>query len=246
MALRRFKVVVAYDGHNYAGWQRQNNALGIQQVIEDILSEKTNRKVEIVSSGRTDALVHAYAQVFHFDTDFYIDETAYFRILNSFLPKDIRVKSVEEVNSNFHARFSAKSKVYIYKINLTEYNPFLANYAYQPKKVINIDLAKKVSQIFIGKHDFSSFCNNGFDTHPNQVREIYRIDFSIKDDVLEIEYEGNGFLRYMVRMLTATIVQVALGRINIDDVQKMLDMKNKEACKYNIDACGLYLKEVKY
>lgn len=246
MAIKRFKCVCSYDGHNYAGWQRQDNALGIQEVIEDILTSKTKQNITIVSSGRTDALVHAYAQVFHFDSEFYLKATDYQRILNSFLPKDIYISEVEEVDLDFHARFSAISKEYVYKINLDTYNPFYANYMLQSKFTYDLDLMKECSKVFIGEHDFSSFCSNNFNTHPDQVRNISKIEFKIIDSILEIEFIGNGFLRYMVRMIVAAILEVGRKRITIREVEEMLEAKDKNAFKLNSPANGLYLKKVNY
>ena len=246
MDIKRFKVTITYDGTNYNGWQRQNNGIGIQEIIEKTLKKITKQDIEIIGSGRTDKHVHAYGQVFHFDTTIDMDANNFLYALNGLLPDDIYVKNIIEVDNNFHARFSAIKKTYIYKINIGEYDPLLYNYVYYQKNKLNINLMKKCSKIFIGEHDFSAFCSNSFDIHPDQTREIYQINFILKDNILEIEYVGNGFLRYMVRMISACLIQVGNNKLSIKEVKDILETKDKESFKFNAIANGLYLKEVLY
>ena len=246
MGINRFKVIVSYDGTNYNGWQRQSNGLGIQEVIEKVLSKITKENIEIIGSGRTDKHVHALGQVFHFDTSVNMDANNFKYALNGLLPKDIYIKDISLCDLNFHARFSAISKTYIYKINIGEYNPLLFNYTYCQSNKLDIELMKECSKIFIGEHDFSSFCANSFDIHPIQIREIYNIKFNIINNILEIEYTGNGFLRYMVRMISACLIQVGNNKLSIREVRDILESKDKEAFKFNALANGLYLKEVLY
>ena len=244
--MRRFKAIVSYDGHNYAGWQRQNNALGVQEVIEKVINMISKEDITIVSSGRTDAKVHALNQVFHFDSNFYLDAQGWYKAIKGYLPKDIYIRSIEEVDENFHARFSATSKEYYYLINIKEYDVFKANYAYYSKYELNIPYMIECSKIFIGEHDFTSFCANSLNTHPNQVRTIYDINFEIKDDLLKISFKGTGFLRYMVRMIVQTLILAGCGKLNREDIIKILDAKSKDACKWNAEPQGLYLYKVNY
>jgi len=244
--MKRFKCYVAYDGYNYVGWQRQANGLSVQEVIEDVIEKIQKRKVNIVASGRTDAKVHALNQCFHFDTDFYLSDKDWKKAINGHLPKDIYINSLEEVDRNFHARFNATNKRYDYLINLGDYDVFKRYRMFQPKYDLDIDLMEECSKIFIGYHDFSSFCSNPYSTHPDQRRYIRSIVFNIENDVLRISYQGKGFLRYMVRMLTATLIEVGRHRISKKELIKMFESKDKGVCRVNAKPYGLYLVRVDY
>lgn len=244
--MRRFKCVVSYDGTAYIGWQSQCKNNSIQEKIEAVLYRISNEEIKAVAAGRTDAKVHAYGQVFHFDTDFYLDAPRWHWAINGYLPKDIRIQSIEEVGEEFHARFSVKRKQYDYRINLGEYDVCMMHYAYQCRHVLDVEEMEKASKIFIGKHDFSSFCANSLEQFPNQVREIENIIFSRDKDILTISYQGKGFLRYMVRMLTATLIEVGRGRLTLEDVSKMLEARDKDSCKHNAEPQGLYLMKIEY
>ncbi|MEG0735082.1 tRNA pseudouridine(38-40) synthase TruA [Anaerorhabdus sp.] len=244
--MRRFKCIVSYDGSNYIGWQSQCRNNSIQEKIEAVLKRISKQDIKAVAAGRTDAKVHAYGQVFHFDTDFYLDAARWHWAINGYLPDDIRVKSIEEVKDGFHARFSVKSKQYDYVINLGEYDVCKVNYAYQCRHHLDVDQMEEASRIFVGKHDFSSFCANSLEQWPNQIREISSITFYRDGDILTISYKGKGFLRYMVRMLTATLIEVGRGRLTPADVVEMLEVKDKDVCKHNAEPQGLYLIKIEY
>ncbi|MEG0077886.1 tRNA pseudouridine(38-40) synthase TruA [Anaerorhabdus sp.] len=244
--MRRFKCIVSYDGTAYVGWQSQCKKNSIQENIESVLKRISKEDIKAVAAGRTDAKVHAYGQVIHFDTNFYLDANRWQWALNGYLPKDIRIKSLEEVGDKFHARFSVKRKQYDYLINLGEYDVCLVNYAYQCRHVLNLEEMERASQVFVGKHDFSSFCANSLEQFPNQVREIESIVFSRNKDILTISYRGKGFLRYMVRMLTATLIEVGRGRLTAEDVLEMLEARDKDICKHNAEPQGLYLMKIEY
>ncbi|NLZ76066.1 MAG: tRNA pseudouridine(38-40) synthase TruA [Erysipelotrichia bacterium] len=240
----RYKCVVSYDGNRFAGWQKQADDLTIQETIEKAISRIVNHEVVIVASGRTDAKVHALGQVFHFETDKEISN--FQKAINSQLPDDVYIRSVEEVTEDFHSRFDAKYKRYNYLINNGEYNPCMANYSCYIKEKLDIDLMKRASEVFIGTLDFTSFNATKLCENENQIRTIYKIEITKKDDLITISYYGNGFLRYMVRMITQTLIEAGLGSVSISEIQKMLDKKDKTACSYNASANGLYLVEVGY
>ncbi len=244
--MSRFKVVVSYDGTAYLGWQRQPHGLTIQEVVEDTIKKISNESVVIVGSGRTDAKVHALGQVFHFDSGFYLDAKGWKKALNAHLPEDITIVSIVAVKEDFHARFHAVKKGYEYRILLGEKDVFLRNYALRCYYKLDIEAMEKASKLFVGKKDFSSFCTNGFDTHPDQVREIYRIDFTYENQLLKITFEGKGFLRYMVRMIVGTLIELGRGKISEKDIERMLEERRKGACRYNAKAYGLYLVSVSY
>ena len=244
--MTRYKCVVQYDGYNYVGWQTQCNGLAIQEVIERALQEISKKEISIISSGRTDAKVHARHQVFHFDSDSNMSLGDWKRALNGHLPDDIHIDSVEEVDSNFHSRFHATGKVYEYHINLGSYDVFTRNRMYQCPYKLDLEFMEKCSEIFVGTHDFTTFCGNRHETHPDQVRTVRSISFSRNGDVLVITYEGKGFLRYMVRMLTATLIEAGRHRLTYEDVERMLEARDKNACKWNAKPWGLYLVDVQY
>lgn len=244
--MRRFKCVVSYDGTAYIGWQSQCKNNSIQEKIESVLKRISNEDIKAVAAGRTDAKVHAYGQVFHFDTDFTLDASRWHWAMNGYLPKDIHIQSIEEVGQEFHARFSVKRKQYDYRINLGEYDVCMIHYAYQCRHQLNVEEMEVASKILIGKHDFSSFCANSLEQFPNQVREIEDIVFTKENDILTISYRGKGFLRYMVRMLTATLIEVGRGRLTPEDVRNMLEARDKECCKHNAEPQGLYLMKIEY
>ena len=179
----RYKVNLAYDGRNYAGFQSQKNALAIQDVIETVLNRIFSEKIRIVMSSRTDAGVHAYDQVFHFDSDIEKQPGKLKFSINSLLPKDMHVNNVEIVSEDFHARFSVKKKTYEYLINIGEYDPFLNGYAYQCFYKLDVDLMKKGAELLKGKHDFSSFNTSSLKEYPNQVRDISEFKIIRKKDL---------------------------------------------------------------
>ena len=245
-SMRRFKCIVSYDGTNYIGWQSQSRGNSIQEAIEAVLKRISNEKINAVAAGRTDAKVHAVGQVFHFNTTFYLNEDQWLKAINGYLPNDIIIRELKEVGESFHARFSVKSKQYDYLINLGPYDVFSINYAYQCRFNLDVEKMKTAAQDFVGVHDFTSFCANSLEIHPNQVREITKIVFHQEGNLLRISYYGKGFLRYMVRMMTATLIEIGRGRANVEDVKLMLEAKDKDCCKHNAEPQGLYLIKVEY
>lgn len=239
----RYKAIVAYDGTNYGGWQKQKNAKSIQQEIEDAFEKIVQQPVKITASGRTDGKVHARGQVFHFDSDREID---FRRAVNSQLPEDIYIRSVEPADEEFHARYSAKWKHYDYLLVEKEYNPLLRNYAGFSREELDLDLVEKAKEVFLGTHDFTSFNATGKDEIEDQIRTIYRIDVVREDDYVRFSFYGDGFLRYMVRMLTAALIEAGLGKTDSEQLKAWLEAKDKTAVSLNSKPQGLYLIEVGY
>ena len=176
----------------------------IQETIERAISKIVNHEVSIVASGRTDAKVHALGQVYLTPKR----RSITLKAINSQLPKDIYIKSVEEVSEDFHSRFDAKYKKYEYFINNGEYNPCIANYSCHIKEKLNLNLIKKARKVFVGTLDFTSFNSTKLSENENQIRTIYKIDIRAVDDFVYISFVGDGFLRYMVRMLVQTLIEV--------------------------------------
>ncbi len=242
----RWKATVSYDGSRYCGWQSQKRGDSVQEQIECALTRVHRQPCEIVASGRTDGKVHALGQVFHFDSEINMDGDAYFRALNALLPSDIRILKVEEVSCDFHARFHAVKKRYDYYLTNDVNNPFLQNYMGMERTVLDIECMKKCAALFEGTHDFTTFTSAKIDPRKSRVKTIYHCSVEKKDDVYHFILEGNGFLRYMVRMIVATIVECGKKQLTIDQVAAMLSAKNKHLCRYKADACGLYLVRVDY
>ncbi len=241
----RYLMTFSYDGTNYNGYQKQVNKNTIQDNIEDNLSKILNKKTTISSSGRTDAKVHGINAKAHFDSDSEIDINKLKHSLNKLINDDIYIKKIEKVPDDFHARFNVIKKEYIYKINIGEYNVFDRNYIYQYNKKLDVKKMKKASKILIGTHNFKSFVKTDI-KEKDYVRTIYNIKFELKNNILGITFIGNGFLRYMVRNLVGTLIEVGSDKKEIGQVKEILLSENREKAGITAPPEGLYLKNVKY
>lgn len=244
--MSKYKVTVAYDGSSYYGWQSQKDVVNIQDTIEKALSVIHKEPVRIIASGRTDRNVHAYGQVFHFETTLFLTAQQWIKAMNSNLPYDIRILDVQPVNEDFHARYDVIKKRYDYYLNSGEYNLFERNYVTQLGYTLDIDSMKEATGIFIGTHDFSSFCGNSFEETPNQVRTIEKLEIVEENNKIHFIFEGDGFLRYMVRMIVGTLIEVGKGKLSLQEVKDILEAKSKDVCRFKAPAEGLYLTEVYY
>lgn len=242
----KIKATVSYDGSAYSGFQKQINALGIQDVLEKALSKIHKKPTPVVASGRTDAGVHALGQVFHFEMNEKIGLRGYYEALNTLLPKDIRITKVEAVPDDFHARFSARKKRYEYVYTLERDNPFVYRYKTILKRQPDLQAMKQAAEVFLGRHDFTSFTNAKIPPEKSRVKTIERIEIRQEGKDIRLIYEADGFLRYQVRMMTAVLQAAGEHRLRKEDIQAMLEARDKEVCRYNAPAQGLYLKEVTY
>jgi tRNA pseudouridine38-40 synthase len=245
-SLRRVLCTVMYHGAHYSGWQVQEDKRSIQSTIQTVLSRMHHHPIKIVGSGRTDAGVHAFGQCFHFDTNLNLTEERWIVAINSQLPKDIKILDVRFVHSKFHARFSVISKRYDYLISKEESNPFSYQTHLSLTRKLNYQAMDQAISVLIGTHDFSSFCANTIEEMPNQVRTIMHFECIDEGEQIRFILIGDGFLRYMIRMLVAAIVEVGLEKLSVKDIQNILNQKSKQAYSGVIDACGLYLMEVHY
>lgn len=241
------KCVVSYDGTNYKGWQVQPGLNTVQKVIQDVLEKMHSGKhVEIAASGRTDAQVHALGQVFHFETNIQMENDQWRYKMNCMLPKDVRILEVTKEKDDFHARFSCKSKRYDYYISLDEYNPFVRNYMSVEKRPLDIQKMEDAAKVFEGTHDYTSFSSGKIHEEKSRIRTITEASVHKHNDYIQLIFKGDGFLRYQVRMMAQTIIEAGLHHIEINDVERMLEAKDKHVCRYKADPCGLYLVEVNY
>lgn len=241
-----YKVTLAYDGWNYAGWQKQTNALGIQEIIEKALFKIHRKEVPITASGRTDAHVHALGQVFHFEPLPNMSCEQYRTALNALLPEDIRIQKVEKAGDDFHARFSAKSKRYDYICTYEKDNPFTYKYKMLLNYPVDVDLMREGAAYLVGTHDFTSYSSSRIHPDKSRIKTITRIDIETEGQDIRFIFEGNGFLRYQVRMMTAVLLEVGKKRMTPYHVKEILDSRDKEASRYNAKPQGLYLVKVDY
>lgn len=251
--MHAYKCSVSYEGTRYNGWQKQGNTPHtIQEKLEEILTKTLDETIEICGSGRTDAGVHALGQVFHFHCKVDIlDEYSSFDFLstlNSFLPKDIRVLTINECDLRFHARLNAKEKTYRYQIDVSAYgNLFLRNTSHHINKKLDIDAMKKGAGYLLGTHDFKSFCSNKR-MKKSSVRTIYEIDITHDTDneLLLLHFTGNGFLYNMVRIMTGTLIEIGLGLRPPEDILPALDGCDRGLAGHTAPPQGLFLVSVRY
>ena len=245
--MRNFKMILEYDGAAYCGWQRQDNGLSIQEVLEKIIGMITGEKITVIGSGRTDAGVHALNQVASFKSKTSLPAEILYRGLNGLLPADIVVKELTETTPEFHAQHDARGKIYIYRI----YNSRLRRsvgrqYFWHINYPLDLAKMEKASQYLIGKHDFSCFCGTGSHVK-DRVRTISAINLQKnKNNLLEITVAAEGFLRYMVRNIVGTLVEIGGGKYPPEEIIKIIDSGDRNCAGVTRTAQGLFLKEVKY
>ena len=240
----RVKCIVSYDGSKFYGFQIQNKLRTVQGEIQKALKKICEEEVTIHASGRTDAKVHGNKQVFHFDTSRQMPEKQWKRAINHFLPNDIYILDSLFVSEDFHSRYSATKKEYHYLLSTNEYSPFETNYIYQYGRPLDLELMKDAASIFIGEHDFASFCS--YDQYGNTIRELYKILIEDNNGIITFTIVGNGFRRYMVRHIVGGLIQVGAKRITKKRLQELLDSKGKEKCLFKANPQGLSLYEVFY
>ncbi len=245
----RYLMTFAYDGTNYKGYQKQPKAKTIQEEIEKVLGKvQGEKKVDIHASGRTDAHVHALAQKAHFDLENEVDCDKLKHSLNSLLPGDIYVKEIEQVPDTFHARYHVKAKEYIYRMNLGEYDPIERNYVYQYNRRLDVVEMERALKYLEGEHDFKSF-TKADEEQDDYVRRI--VQTSIVRDAknvnkITISFLGTGFLRYMVRNIVGTLIEIGEGKRKSEDIIEILNAKDRQAAGMTANPEGLYLKDVFY
>lgn len=243
----RILLTIEYYGKNFCGWQRQKNAVSVQEILENALKEILEEKVTLHGSGRTDSGVNAIFQTAHFDTSSKLPQNAYVPKLNNILPEEIKIKDAKVVDDNFHAQYSVKKKTYIYRMYISKIASPLKDLGAMQIKYDMIDIAKmnEACKYIVGVHDFSAF-KSARSEKLNNVREIYFADFYFRDDVLEFKICGNGFLHNMVRILVGTFVDVGVGKLQAFDIQKILESKDRKKASKTAIAGGLYLAAVEY
>ena len=245
----RYLITFAYDGSGYKGYQKQPKKKTIQGELEKALKTINNdTKVEVHASGRTDAGVHAHNQKAHLDLELNITTSNLQKALNSLTPKDIYIRRVEPVSETFHARFNVKAKEYVYKINMGEYDPIERNYVYQYNKKLDVVEMERALKYLEGEHDFKSF-SKADEEKEDYVRRIVQTNLirTLKNvNKIEIVFLGTGFLRYQVRNMVGTLIEIGEGKRKSEDIIEILNAKDRRKAGKTAAPEGLYLNDVFY
>lgn len=239
----RYKMTLSYDGSNYFGFQKQPNQITVEQMLNEALKKVYKKEIKVVASGRTDRGVHAYGQVVHFDTDINILIPRLIVAINRYLPLDIRINNVIEVDSDFNARYSATSKTYQYIIT-NNFDLFKRNYETFIPYNLNIEEMKEALKLFVGTHDFFAF--SAYLKNKPTVKTIFSANLEKKDDKIVITITGDNFLRHMIRKMVGTLVEIGQGKKDKAVITKMFATKDSSLCGKTADPNGLYLVEVYY
>ena len=246
----RFKLTVAYDGSGYAGWQVQQNDVGVQQLVEEALRELFPSVKRIHSSSRTDTGVHALGMVAHVDVlknEFKMEIRKLALALNSFLPEDIRIIRAVRAKADFHAQYDAKGKQYRYVVwNGMAMNPLLINRAWHVAKPLDLTAMKRSAKLFVGKRNYKSFASNRNYEMETYVRRLTRCDVRRNGSQVTFVIEGDGFLYKMCRGIVGTLVQVGEGRLSAAAIRRILKSEDRKDAGMNAPACGLVLWKVLY
>ena len=243
----RYFLKLAYNGSNYHGWQRQENAISVQQVLEEAVSTIFGEQIDITGAGRTDTGVHATEFFAHFVTtrrfrkDF-LSENVF--ILNSFLPADIYVFDIYQVDTEFHASFSAHSRTYEYHI-IRRKDPFLSELAWFVHGKLDVDRMNKAAAVLKDYRDFTSFSKLHTQVKTNNC-ELMAAGWEQKDHLLVFTIKADRFLRNMVRAIVGTLVDVGRGKINIDEFRQIIEAQDRSEAGLSVPAHGLYLVKIEY
>jgi tRNA pseudouridine38-40 synthase len=240
----KFFFEIAYHGKNYAGWQNQANAIGIQSVIENALSQMFRTEIKIIGSGRTDTGVHCEQQFFHCELEKEIEYESLIQKLNSFLPRDIVVKDIRKVKPDANARFDAMERTYHYRITRKK-NPFLEGLAWHFFKPVDLQTMNNAAALLLGEHDFECFSKVNTDVN-HFLCNIKKAEWKEEGQKLEFTITANRFLRGMVRSIVGTLLDVGTGKTSMKEFQAIIQSRDRKRAGANVPPQGLYLTKVKY
>ena len=255
---RRLKLSIAYDGAHFAGWQSQSHRNTIQDELEKAFQRVTGTAVRVHGAGRTDAGVHALRQCAHVDVEKLLAPARWVEALNALLPPSIRVLRCRYVSDAFHARYSAKGKIYRYRIwNAPVLPPLEYDRAWHIAQPLDFKLLKKSAEHFAGTHDFTGFAANRGksanrtdssrgDREENTIRTIRSVRVRQKGPLITIDFDGDGFLYKMVRLIVGALVKCSLGKMRIENITARLNSANAAGARFVAPADGLYLVRVRY
>ncbi len=250
--MRNLKMIVSYDGAEFSGWQVQPNAITVQGTVASVIGRITGEKVLPQGSGRTDAGVHALAQVMTFVTQSSVPTGNFLKAMNDILPASVRVLEVREAPQGFHARHSARAKTYRYRIHREAIcPPFLARYVWHYPYPLAEEEMARAAALVVGEHDFTSFAavdpeRRREDSAASNVRDIFSSSWQRLGEELVYTVRGSGFLHHMVRNLVGTFILVGKGTLQVEDVTRILEARNRSTAGATAPANGLYLVGVEY
>lgn len=247
--MHNYKLLIAYEGTRYSGWQIQKNSISIQALLEKYLSIILRVPIKVIGSGRTDAGVHAIGQVAHFKTTASLEFSRLLKSLNGLLPPDIKVLSIEEAPLNFHARYSAIGKTYHYYLHTGPVkDPFNRFYAYRVPYPVALDTLIQAARFFIGTHDFTSFANEATSgsAAKNAIRDLKRLSILQEEEYICLELEANGFLYKMVRNIVGTLLDICARKIALEEIPSIFQAKDRRLAGRAAPAHGLVLAKVNY
>ena len=244
---QRLKIIVAYDGAPFAGWQSQSHRNTIQDHLERAFERVAGRPTRVHGAGRTDAGVHALAQCAHVDVDKALAPAHWMEALNALLPPAIRVLRCQSVSKDFHARLSAKGKIYRYRIwSAPVLPPFEYRRAWHIPHALDLKNLQKAAKHFVGTHDFAAFAANRGKPEESTIRTIYSVRVRQKGPCLTIDFDGDGFLYKMIRLIVGALVKCALGKMHIEDIAAHLNSSRLAGPRFAAPAEGLVLVRVRY
>ncbi|MDR4498113.1 MAG: tRNA pseudouridine(38-40) synthase TruA [Candidatus Scalindua sp.] len=247
--MNNIKLVIEYDGTNYAGWQKQKKDKTVQETLKRAIESVVNEEVKLIGAGRTDSGVHARGQVANFKTSATIPTTKLAQAINFHLPRDIAVRSARRVSKGFHSQYSAKSKIYRYTVlNHTVRNAINRNICYQYCAPLNIEKIQQASKIIIGRHDFSTFKSKSRSEKEEKdpVRTIKMLEVVKKGRYILFTIEADGFLYKMVRAIVGTLLEVGRRKMSLEEFDRVVKAKNRSCAGVSVPASGLCLLRVKY
>ncbi|WP_298345088.1 tRNA pseudouridine(38-40) synthase TruA [uncultured Algibacter sp.] len=240
----RYFIAISYNGKAYHGWQIQPNAITVQEVLEQALSTLLSETLAVVGAGRTDAGVHATELIAHFDTDATFDVNQLVFKLNSFLPQDISITKIYKVKSDAHARFDAVSRTYLYRVALKK-NVFTYDNTYAIRQVLDVDRMNAACKILFEYKDFQCFSKSQTDVKTYYC-DIMHAAWVLEGDELHFTIKANRFLRNMVRAIVGTMVNIGLGKMDVDDLHTVIQSKSRSEAGFSVPAHGLYLTQIEY
>ena len=244
--MRRLLITIRYDGTDYHGWQVQPNGVTVQERIQDAVEKVFGARLDVTGCSRTDSGVHANMFCFHMDTELDIPCEKVPLALNTALPDDIAVLSCKEVDGDFHARYCAKGKRYVYRLYDSHLrDPFINRYSVQYKGKLNVEAMNEAAQSFVGKHDFSAFCASGSEVE-DRVRTVYEMRVERIGNEVAVTVSADGFLYNMVRIMVGTLLEVSEGKLSAEDIKIALDTGKRELAGRTAAAKGLCLDRVFY
>lgn len=240
----RYFIELSYNGKAYHGWQIQPNAITVQEVVETGMTTLLGTPISIMGAGRTDAGVHATQMFAHFDTDTVFDTTKFVFKLNSFLPADIAIRDIFEVKPDVHARFHALSRAYVYRVAVTK-NVFNVDNCFYVKHDLDVEKMNAAAKILFDYKDFQCFSKTHTDVKTYNC-DIMQAEWIVKDDELHFVIKANRFLRNMVRAIVGTMINIGLGKMEVEELHNIIKSKNRSEAGFSVPAHGLYLTNIEY